>query len=82
MEILYNIAWRRDFSSGYKCNANGEALNGESVHNLKCLRGCSSSFSISRMSFICTDFSIEDNWTFGKISDCITLLKLLMTLLQ
>ena len=74
MEISYNVAWRRDFYIGnyfrrnyiYRCYFNGKKLSAQSGHNLECLYGCSSTLTITAMSFTCTDFSIEDNWTFGE----------------
>ena len=65
MEISYHISWRRN-SGGGNCDsttvANGNLLSGEG--NLACGNGCSG--TITAMSYICTDFSIEENWSFGE----------------
>ena len=66
MEILYQISWRRD-ASGHECNstmvANGNLVTGAS--ELKCQYGCSATI-LSKMSYVCTYFSVEDNWSFGE----------------
>lgn len=63
MEIFYQISWRR---SAYSCDsstvASGSLLSGEG--HLRCIFGCSG--SIAAMSFICTDFSVDENWSFGE----------------
>ena len=66
MEIYYQISWRQR-SSGHFCNAatvaNGNLINGED--SLDCQYGCSGSIT-SPMSYFCTYFSTEDDWTFGE----------------
>ena len=66
MEVYYQISWRRS-ASGHLCNAatvaNGNLINGE--ESLDCLYGCSGRIT-SRMSYFCTYFSAEDDWTFGE----------------
>ena len=67
MEISYHISWRRDrVSAGGNCDAttvaNGNRLLGEG--SLRCQHGCSG--TITAMRYICTDFSIEENWSFGE----------------
>ena len=66
MEISYQISWKRS-RSGHKCNsihvANGVLFNGES--NIKCQYSCSGTI-ISPISYVCTYFSIEDDWSFGE----------------
>ena len=66
MEISYQISWRRS-SSKHFCDAttvaNGQLINGED--SLDCQYGCSGQI-LSRMSYVCTYFSAEDDWTFGE----------------
>ena len=66
MEISYHISWRRNRAAGGFCNANtvssGTLVTGEG--SLTCQYGCSG--TIAAMSYICTDFSIEENWSFGE----------------
>ena len=63
IEITYHVSWRRTFSGG-RCDSSnvGSTLRGGST--LSCLSGCSG--SITSMSYICTDFSIDENWSFGE----------------
>ena len=66
MEISYQISWRRNINK-HKCNsthvANGVLFSGES--NIKCQYSCSGTI-ISPISYVCTYFSIEDDWSFGE----------------
>ena len=66
MEISYHISWRRNRVAGGFCDANtvssGTLVTGEG--SLTCQYGCSG--TIAAMSYICTDFSIEENWSFGE----------------
>ena len=66
MEISYHVSWRRNSGGGGNCNAetvtNGNLLSGEG--SLTCQSGCSG--TITSMSYICTDFSSEENWSFGE----------------
>ena len=66
MEISYQISWRRSSSRHY-CNStqvvNSQVINGE--YNIACLYGCSGTI-ISPISYVCTYFSAEDDWTFGE----------------
>ena len=66
MEVFFHISWRRS-PGGVFCNQSvidSGNLIGTS-HNLNCQRGCSES-TISNVTFRCTDFSIEEDWTFGE----------------
>lgn len=68
IEISYHISWRRDSGVGI-CDSNAVAnkslLRGEG--SLQCLYGCTRSpLVITQMSFICTDFSVSENWLFGE----------------
>ena len=67
-EISYHISWRRDSSPGGNCDsttvANGIHLSGEG--SLQCISNCSG--TITQLSYICTDFSIQENWSFGERS--------------
>ena len=64
MEISYHISWEQDTS--IECNTsaieNGYLLDGED--SIDCLYGCSG--TIARMSYTCTCYSAEDNWSFGE----------------
>ena len=66
MEISYRISWRRDSGGGGDCDAdtiaNDVLLRGEG--QLVCRNGCSG--TITSMSYTCTDFSAEENWSFGE----------------
>ena len=66
MEIFYQISWRRDSGTGGNCHSStvtsGNLLSGGGA--LSCISRCSG--SITAMSYICTDFSIEENWSFGE----------------
>jgi len=63
MEISYHVSWRRNSLAGGSCFVNdGLLLNGEG--NMVCQYGCSG--TITRMSYICTDFSIDENWSFEE----------------
>ena len=67
-EISYHISWRRDNGGNFYCNsttvANGNLLSGQG--SLQCISGCSG--TITQLSYICTDFSIQENWSFGERS--------------
>ena len=66
MEIVYHISWART-SSDYGGNCNGTIVrNGNLIGKeyLTCQYGCSG--TISSLQYICTEFSINDNWSFGS----------------
>ena len=62
---MYHISWSRDSSQGGNCN-NDTVASGNLIGSgtLACHYGCSG--TITQMSYICTDFSIDDNWSFGE----------------
>ena len=62
MEIHYQISWRRS-RNGHTCNTVGEYFVGET--ELKCQYGCSDTI-LSSMSYVCTQFSTVDDWSFGE----------------
>ncbi|XP_065903949.1 uncharacterized protein [Dysidea avara] len=66
MELSYHVSWRRDSTAGSFCDANkirtGSYLPGEG--SLTCQYGCYG--IITPMSYICTDYSTEENWSFGE----------------
>ena len=66
MRISYRISWRRNSGGGGSCDSNtvssGNILSGEG--SLTCQYGCVG--TISSMSYYCTDYSIEENWSFGE----------------
>ena len=63
------MSWRRSFNGGTFCDQSvidGGTLIGESG-NLVCQNGCSSqSTIITDVLFMCTDFSIGEDWSFGE----------------
>ena len=70
MEIFFHISWRRsrtDFFCNQSVIESGELI-GE-PGDLECLYGCYFPYHyniISNVSFMCTDFSIEEDWSFGE----------------
>ncbi|XP_072021341.1 integrin beta-like protein A [Amphiura filiformis] len=62
VEISWRISWRR---SAVRCDQSlvdsAQLVTGEG--NLQCYSGCSG--SVSPMSFYCTDFSTEEDWSTG-----------------
>ena len=66
MEISFHISWRRSFNSEAFCDQSvinsGELIGVDG--ELTCSEGCSG--SISRLRFRCTDFSHEEDWSFGE----------------
>ena len=68
MEISFHISWRRSFHSEAYCDQtvidSGQLIGVEG--ELVCDEGCSG--LISDLSFRCTDFSSEEDWSFGENS--------------
>ena len=64
MEISYYVSWEQDGISN-ECNSStvedGDLL--ESSDSIDCLYSCSG--VITKMSYNCTCYSVEDNWSFG-----------------
>ncbi|XP_071124120.1 uncharacterized protein [Mytilus edulis] len=69
IEISYRLAFRRDYSVSHMCNEsniiNRDILNGEGT--LACYHGCSGSI-VNPMSYYCTDYSVDENWSAGQRS--------------
>ena len=65
MEISYYVSLEQDDTS-HECNTTAieysYLLDGSD--SIDCLYGCSG--TITRMSYLCTCFSAEDNWSFGE----------------
>ena len=64
MEISYFISWRRDVrwhSPWCGSSTVGQLLPGEGT--LECFAGCSG--SISNLPYACSDYSYQENWSFG-----------------
>ena len=65
MEISYYVSWEQDNTS-FECNSsatdNGYLL--DDSDSIDCLYSCSG--VIAKMSYVCTCYSAEDNWSFGK----------------
>ncbi|CAC5424640.1 unnamed protein product [Mytilus coruscus] len=68
IELNYRVAFRTSYGSAHTCNAetieNGTLLSGEGT--LQCIEGCSD--TITTMSYYCTDFSANEDWTSGTNS--------------
>ena len=66
MEVSYRISWRRNSGAGGSCSSSTveqeTLLRGEG--SMTCRAGCSG--TITPMSYICTDFSETENWSFGE----------------
>ena len=64
MEISYHVSWEQD--TNHECNSStiedGSLLDGSD--NIDCLYSCCG--TITRMSYMCTCYSAEDNWSFGE----------------
>ena len=65
VEVFYHISWRRNSNAGGTCDSNAIA-NGNLIGegSLTCQFGCSG--TISPMLYMCTDFSVTENWSFGE----------------
>ena len=65
MRIFYHVSWRRSSGTGGNCDSStvssGRLIGGG---NLNCQYGCAG--TISRMSYYCTDYSTEEDWSFGE----------------
>ena len=64
MEVFFHISWTRTYVFCNQSVIDSGILIGL-TDALKCQRGCSES-TISDVTFMCTDFSIEDDWSFGE----------------
>ena len=65
MEVFFHISWRRSFGPDGYCDQSiidSGALIGSG--DLECQHGCSG--TISSMAYRCTDFSTEEDWSFGE----------------
>ena len=65
MRIFYHISWRRSSSEGGNCDSStvsSDTLIGGG--SLDCQYGCSG--TISQMLYYCTDYSTEEDWSFGE----------------
>ena len=65
MEVFFHISWRRSFGPDGYCDqsiVDSGALIGSG--DLECQHGCSG--TISSMAYRCTDFSTEEDWSFGE----------------
>ena len=66
MEITFRISWRRSFNSLAYCDQStivNDQLIGANG-NVQCEQGCSG--TISDVRYRCTDFSVEEDWSFGE----------------
>ena len=65
MRIFYHTSWRRSSREGGNCDSStisSGTLLGQG--DLNCQYGCSG--TISPMSYYCTDYSTEEDWSFGE----------------
>ena len=66
MEVFFHISWRRSSGAAF-CNQSvidSGNLIGQS-DDIDCQHGCSES-PIANVTFMCTDYSIEEDWSFGE----------------
>ena len=64
MEVFFHISWRRGTAFCDQSVIDSGDLIGESG-NIDCLHGCPES-PIANVTFMCTAFSIEEDWSFGE----------------
>ena len=64
MEVSFHISWRRGTAFCDQSVIESGDLIGESG-DIDCLHGCSES-PIANVTFMCTAFSIEEDWSFGE----------------
>ena len=66
VEISYHISWRRSWSGATYCDGStvsrATAISG--LGSLSCQYGCSG--RIASLPYICTDYSTEEDWSFGE----------------
>ena len=66
MEVFFHISWRRSSGAAF-CNQSvidsGNLIGPNG--NINCLHGCSES-PIANVTFMCTAYSIEEDWSFGE----------------
>ena len=63
MEITFRISWRRSLAYCDQSTIVNDQLIGANG-NVQCEQGCSG--TISDVRYRCTDFSIEEDWSFGE----------------
>ena len=66
MEIFFHISWRRSFEIEVHCDQS-VIVSGDQIGvdgELLCEEGCSG--EISNVLFRCTDFSIDEDWSYGE----------------
>lgn len=75
IEITYKLSYRRDYNNAHECELyhlfNTEVTFGGGG-KLACFKGCQND-SLADMSYYCTQFSVEDNWTYGQRAVNVTL---------
>ena len=60
MEVSFHISWRRTAGGGI-CYSNGDVI--PDYGSLYCQYGCSG--YITGLGYVCTDFSVSENWQYG-----------------
>ena len=66
MEITYHISWRRNTAEGGFCTET-VVMDADVIRcggTLNCQAGCSG--QVASGTYICTDFSLSENWSFGE----------------
>ncbi|CAG2198997.1 unnamed protein product [Mytilus edulis] len=75
IEITYILSYRRDYNNAHECELyhlfNTEVTFGGGG-KLACFKGCQND-SLADKSYYCTQFSVEDNWTYGQRAVNVTL---------
>ena len=67
MQVFFHVSWRLSYAPEGYCDqsvVDSGILIGSG--DLVCQHGCSNTTVISRMAYRCTDFSFEEDWTFGE----------------
>ena len=66
MEVFFHLSWRRSYSHATYCDQSviesGDLIGAGG--RLNCEAGCSG--SISDVQYTCTDFSVDEDWSFGE----------------
>ena len=67
MEVFFHISWHLSHAPEGYCDqsiVDGGWLIGSG--DLVCQHGCTNTTVVSSMEYRCTDFSFEEDWTFGE----------------
>ena len=67
MEVFFHVSWRLSYAPEGYCDqsvVDSGMLIGSG--DLVCQHGCTNATTISSMAYRCTDFSFDEDWTFGE----------------